>query len=69
MRGSMSMTEQKPKDARAQRFALTDKPPTAPKKDDQAAELAAARKPCPSGGKVVRSGAFDSLDEAVKAKK
>jgi hypothetical protein len=63
------MTEQQPKNARARRFATTGEPNHAPTLDDAAAEMASEKKPCPSGGKAVRSGAFDSLAEAVKSKK
>jgi hypothetical protein len=62
------MTDQKPKEARAQRFALTGEPTNAPDVDDAAVQLAAARKACPTGGRVVSSGAFNTLNEAVKAK-
>jgi hypothetical protein len=58
---------QTPDAARKRYFASTGEPSLAPKPEDAVAELAASKKS--SGGKAIRSGAHDSLDDAVATKK
>jgi hypothetical protein len=57
--------------SRADRFKSTGEPSEYPRVagDEAVAERAAAHDACPTGGKVVRSGAFDSLEQAANAKK